>query len=241
MLGRLLEKTKVVKLEICTLKGKILLTVSKNYTFPFKLTDTDRYGRSDTGQTVIIKDKNLPVFARNAPVKVVAHTRSGDRVSYPGRVDMSMERQLNIYLRTEAAETLDERRRFYKIAEEIPCLVVSIMREDILTDFEEPISFMIGDINIGGVFLNANARVEFSEQDAIEIILNSPVGETRLTAKVLRVQRTPEGEIKGYGCCFLFLNSGQEEAVAGFINKIQMDRRKLELQATVNDDVPVNM
>ena len=239
MLSRIMDKDRVVKLEICTLKGTVLLTVSKNYTFPFKLNDKDRYGRENTGQNVIIRGKNLPVFARNAPVKVVAHTKAGERVSYPGHIEMSAEKHLNIYLRVEAGEVMDERRRFYKISEEIPCSIISVTRGENHTDFDTPIGFMIGDINIGGVFIMANNQLELEGQDTVEVILEDHRGKTQLTAKVLRVQRNPEGKIKGYGCQFLFINTRQEEVVAGFINKIQMERRKLELSEN-SEAVPLD-
>lgn len=230
MLSRMIDKAKVIKLEICTLKGTLLLTVTKNYTFPFRINDD---GKPPENQTIIIKGKNLPVFARNAPVRVIAYTRAGERISYPARIDMSMETQLNIYLRISASEELDDRRRFFKISEEIKCMVISVTRGEAHTDLEPPLPFLIGDINIGGVFLNPNPQIEFANEDTIEIMLEDQRGKAQLTAKVLRVQRRPDEQgteqITGYGCSFLFLNARQEEIIAGFVNKIQMERRRLEL------------
>jgi hypothetical protein len=52
--------------------------------------------------------------------------------------------------------------------------------------------------------------------------------ETAFISKVLRVVTTPDGVIKGYGCQFPYLSTGQEELLSGFINKLQLERRKLE-------------
>jgi c-di-GMP-binding flagellar brake protein YcgR len=93
---------------------------------------------------------------------------------------------------------------------------------------EPPVKSVIGDINIGGIFLKANPQVEFIKDDQLAIVLSDVSGDTEMTSKVLRVQTSPEGKIGGYGCCFLFLNARQEEVIARFIHNLQIERRKEE-------------
>jgi len=223
----MIDKDKVVKLDLCTLKGAILLTVTKNYTFPFKIGEDEETAES---QSVIVKDKSgrLPVFARNAPIRLIAHTKSGDRISYPGRIELSMESQLNVYLRTNASEVMEDRRRFYKVAEKIPCNITVITRGEKATALNPPLEFIILDINIGGIFIEHNKQVELKQEDTITVEIPEVCKETAFISKVLRVVTTPDGVIKGYGCQFPYLSTGQEELLSGFINKLQLERRKLE-------------
>jgi c-di-GMP-binding flagellar brake protein YcgR len=233
VLDKVLDKDKVVKIEICTFKGRVLLTVSKNYTFPQQIVKED--SRFTPNDNVFIKGKNLPVFARNASVVIVAHTRAGDRYSFPGHIAVSTDYQLNISINQVQAELLPDRRRFYKVAVEIPCVLTSITRLDKLVTIDPPIEGTILDINIGGIFLAGNRQVVLKQEDTVAVIITNASGEdTELVSKVLRVKTASDGSIEGYGCCFLFLNSRQEENVARFINQLQIEQRALERAEAAN-------
>jgi len=221
-----LAKEKIVKLEVCTTRGNILLTITKNYSFPQKL--IEERGIEEV-QTVMVKGKNLPVFTTGAFVNVVSYTKSGDRVNYPSRIDLSTELQLNITLQTEHSKKLEDRRRYYKVSAEIACRVTSVTRGENHLELDPPLESVIQDINVGGVFIKANDRVELKTEDVAAIVIGGVMGEeAEIVIKVLRVQMTPEGQAVGYGCCFLYLNSHQEEIIAKYINKIQIEQRALE-------------
>jgi hypothetical protein len=227
------DKNKVIKLEICTIKGIVLLSLDKNFSFPNSIVKEEKqFGRFEADQSIIIKGKELPVLARGAEISVIAHTRAGDRFNYRGKINMSTEFQLNLSIRQDTSELLEERRRFYKLNTEIPCVLTSVARGDRYVALDPPVDSLIADINIGGVFLKSNPQVEFKTEDHITIVLADSTGETELTSKVLRVQTSPEGVIGGYGCCFLFLNARQEEVIARLIHRIQVDRRNQERDET---------
>jgi c-di-GMP-binding flagellar brake protein YcgR len=233
VLDKVLDKDKVIKVDVCTFKGRALLSVSKNYTFPQQIVKENSHFTPN--DSVFIKGKNLPVFARNASVIIVAHTRAGDRFSFPGHIAVSTEAQLNITISQVEAELLPDRRRFYKVAMEIPCLLTSITRLENHVAVEPPIPGIILDINIGGIFLQNNRQVVLKQEDIVAVVLKDASGTSmELVSKVLRVKTTPEGEINGYGCCFLFLNSRQEEVVARFINQLQIEQRALERAETAH-------
>ncbi|MCL2077160.1 MAG: PilZ domain-containing protein [Oscillospiraceae bacterium] len=224
----MLDKVKVIKLEICTLKGQILLTATKNYTFPLNLIDSNI---AESNQTIIIKGKNLPVLAKGAPVDAVIYTKAGDRIKYPAVIEVSTGFQLNVSLRVRDSNVLEERRRYYKVAAELPCLFTSITRDGKLFSINPPFPATILDINVGGVFLKADENLELFAGDIVEIVLEDPTGDAELASEILRVQRSPEGVVSGYGCRFLYLNTRLEEILAGFINRLQIQKRAIERAA----------
>ncbi|MDR2558262.1 MAG: PilZ domain-containing protein [Oscillospiraceae bacterium] len=227
VLDKVLDKNKVIKIEICTFKGRALLTLTKNFTFPQSIVKEDE--RFKPNETILIKGKNLPVFARNASVSVIAHTRAGERFSLPAHIAVSTEQQLNLTLNQVEAELMPDRRRFYKIALEIPCMLTSITRGAKYVDLDPHIPFIIQDINIGGVFLGASDMVELQKDDVTALVITEVVGGMEFVAKVLRVKTNDSGKAIGYGCSFLFMNARQEEVVAKYINQVQMRKRAEEL------------
>jgi hypothetical protein len=231
------DKNKVTKLEVYTLKGQMLLLLDKNFSFPTNVVKEEKqFGRFEPNQSVFIRGKNLPVFARNAEVSVVAHTRSGDRFGYRGRIDMSTEFQLNISLRQDTEAQLEDRRRFYKINAELSCMLTSVTRDDRHILLEPAVKSIITDINIGGIFMKSNTQVEFKRDDKVAVVLSEVSGDTELTADILRVATDSEGKITGYGCAFLFLNARQEEVIARFVHKTQINRRIEEKDEFFEED-----
>jgi hypothetical protein len=213
-------------IEICTSKGRALLTVTKGFSFPQSIVQENE--RFKPNEIVIIRGKNLPVFARNASVSVIAHTRAGERFNLPAHIAVSTDVQLNLTLNQVEAELIPDRRRFYKISMEIPCVLTSITRGTKYVDVDPNIPFVIQDINIGGVFLGASEQVTLQREDMAAIVITEVLGNMEFVAKVLRVVTAEDGQVKGYGCSFLFMNARQEEVVAKYINQIQMKRRAEE-------------
>ncbi|MCL1823433.1 MAG: PilZ domain-containing protein [Oscillospiraceae bacterium] len=230
----MLDKDKVIKLEVCTLRGHVLLTVSKGFLFPRSIVKDESEDKDH--QVAMIKGKNLPVFARGAPINTVAYTRAGDRFNFPGYIMLSTEYQLNVNLRSTAAEKLPDRRRYYKIAAEIPGSLTSITRQEKYIAIEPSVPVVIQDINIGGIFLGACEELELNLDDIISVVLTDVSGETELVSKVLRIKSSPEGDIEGYGCCFVYLNTRQEEVIARFIHMQQIKQRAKEREENENDD-----
>jgi hypothetical protein len=237
VLDKVLDKDKVIKIEVCTFKGRALLTLTKGFSFPQSIVKENE--RFKPNETILIKGKNLPVFARNASVSVIAHTRAGDRFSLPAHIAVSTEAQLNITLNQVDAELIPDRRRFYKIAMEIPCMLTSITRGTKHVDVDPHIPFVIQDINIGGVFLGTSEQVVLQRDDMAALVITEGMGNTEFVAKVLRVKMDDNGSVDGYGCSFLFMNARQEEVVAKYINQIQM-RRRAEEKAEADEIVDVS-
>lgn len=221
----MLNQEKVVKLELCTLKGNLLMTVSDNYSFPKRLVDESH----DPRNVMMIKGKNLPVFAKGAFINIVAYMKSNDRVNYPAVIDISTETQLNVTVRFDRAKLLEERRRYFKIDANEPCGLFIITRGEKQVELEVPIPCIIKNINLGGVFLHLQRRVDLNINDSMTILVPDMMGErVEFVLKILRIQKGTENELLGYGCCFLFLSTKQEELLAKYINKLQIAKRAME-------------
>jgi c-di-GMP-binding flagellar brake protein YcgR len=177
---------------------------------------------------LMIKGNGFPVLPKNTPVAVVIATNAGDRIKYDCRVDFSSNFQMNITLNSDKGKELEDKRRYYKIKTEINCRISDLTRGDEVTAYSPNLYGKIQDINIGGIFFTAEGDVEYSAGDVIGF--TTVLGDNRLetAVKVLRVQRAPEGGIKGYGCSFVHIASYQEEMISSYINYLQIEERRLD-------------
>lgn len=220
----MLEQDKVIKLELCTLKGSLLMTVTNNYSFPKRIS-----GDKISQDVMMIKNKNLPVFAKGAFINVIAYMKSGDRINYPAVIEMSIDSQLNLLLHFDKAQMLKERRRYYKIDSDESCRITGVSRGDKQEEFEPAIPAKIKNINLGGIFLQILQKMELISDDILTIEVPNMAGNfIALSVKILRVQKDQEGLVLGYGCCFLFLASKEEQILAKYINRLQIEKRALE-------------
>jgi c-di-GMP-binding flagellar brake protein YcgR len=164
----------------------------------------------------------------NTLVDVIITTFNGSRIKFSCRVDFSGSFQLNVTLRPERALELEDKRRYYKIKTEINCRIQDLTRGEEVTAYNPNLYGRIQDINIGGIFIVVDGEAEYAVGDIIGF--TTVLGDNRLetTAKVLRVQRAPEGEISGYGCSFVKISSGQEEMISSYINYLQIEERRLD-------------
>ena len=64
---------------------------------------------------LMIKGRKMPEIDTSQYVYVIARMRDGDRYRYKTNVSVSTDRQLNVILRPDKAELLEERRRYFKI------------------------------------------------------------------------------------------------------------------------------
>lgn len=219
---RLIFGSKVIKVEVLDEKGNILLTSEKGFTLPKDMSSED-------DAIVIIKGRDLPEFERNKIVSIVTTTKSGDRIKYSGAVTVSMRTQMNIkLLRSGDTQVLRERRRYFKVKVNENGRALFFVRGDKTIRFDEPLEITVKDINVGGVFVMCS-DYEFMVDDLvcfdIDLFIDAPLN---AAARVLRVQRGPDGEITGYGCEFQGLTASQEDSIGRFILKVQSELRAKE-------------
>ncbi|MGN0687716.1 MAG: PilZ domain-containing protein [Oscillospiraceae bacterium] len=213
---------KIVKVEILDKSGAVAVTSEKNFVFP-KNIDTDE------DSILMIKGKSLVEFNKDEYVSIISTTKAGDRIKYPGIVTVSIDTQLNVrILKTRATEVLQERRRYFKIKVVERGRVLFLVREDETIRFQEPVQMEIQDINIGGIFMVTSLTLQQEDVVCIDIDL---FVDYRLNAmaRVLRVQRNPDGSIKGYGCEFQCLTASQEDYIGKYIYKAQSAQRQKEM------------
>lgn len=219
---RLIFGSKVIKVEVLDEKGKVLVTSEKGFTLPKDMSSSE-------DAIVMIKGKNLPELDRNTIVSVVTTSKSADRVRYSGAVSVSMETQMNIkLLQSGDTQLLQERRRFFKIKVNERGRALFYVRDEKTIRFDEPVEISVKDINVGGVFVICS-DYEFMENDLvcfdIDLYIDNPLN---AAARVLRVQRGPDGEVMGYGCEFQGLTASQEDVISRFILKVQSEMHARE-------------
>lgn len=214
---RLIFGSKVIKVEVLDEKGKVLVTSEKGFTLPKDMSSSE-------DAIVMIKGKELPELDRNTIVSVVTTSKNADRVRYSGAVSVSMETQMNIrLLQSGDTQLLQERRRFFKIKINERGRALFYVRDEKTVRFDEPVEISVRDINVGGVFVMCS-DYEFMENDLIcfdiDLDVDNPLN---AAARVLRVQRDPDGAVVGYGCEFQGLTASQEDAISRFILKEQSE------------------
>jgi c-di-GMP-binding flagellar brake protein YcgR len=219
-----MQQKQIKDIQVYNTDGELILEFSKNYTFPAK---------SDKGRVVddvlIIRGKKLLTYTTGTEVEVVVNLKNNDRVKYFCFVEFSTARRLDLKLNAAQAEKLEDKRRFYKVRTEVNCRIHSATRDEETVVFK-PTSLYgrIQDINIGGVFLSVDDNVIFEKEDQLSV--SAVLGDNKLnaSARVLRVQRDKEGEVIGYGCAFIAVDSQQEEIVASYVTRVQIEQRKIE-------------
>ncbi len=214
---------KIIKVEILDRNGVVAVTSDKGFVFPKNIESADE-------SILIIKGTGMREFPRDERVHVIATTKAGDRIKYPGLVTVSLGAQLNVrILKSRDTEVLEERRRYFKIKVEEHGRVLFLVRDDETVRFDEPIPIEIQDINIGGVFITCDDYV-FQEDDVICLDIDLFVDyRLNAVAAVLRVQKDADGAIKGYGCQFQGLTASQEDYIGKYIYKIQFAQRQKEM------------
>lgn len=173
---------------------------------------------------VMLKGKDLPIFSKDEPIDTVFEFITGTRVKYKTTVDISTEYQMNFHI--GEGEVLEERRRSFKITVDMDGQSPFFIRGEEMFAFDAPVELHFMNLNLGGVFFTSDS--EFTPGD--QVMLNFLDGEMRLLAEILRAQRDRNGNLEGYGCKFININSAQEEKLAKFILDCQVlerERRKV--------------
>lgn len=213
---------KIIKVDVLDEKGTLIYSADKGFVVPNNLA-TDEDG------IIMIKGRGLPEFDRNTIVSVVTTSKGGDRMKYTCAVTVSLETQLNIkVMKNNDMQLLEERRRFYKLKFRSSGRALFYVRDEKTVRYDEPIPIEIEDINVGGVFLVTDSD-EFIIDDMIcveiDLFEDYPLN---AAARVIRIQRGPDGTITGYGCEFQGLTAAQEDYIGRFIYKVQSEIRQKE-------------
>lgn len=105
------KKEDFTSFEITSLDGERLMYTESNFDFPIMYDLNDNI----IDNMLMIKGKRMPEIDTSQYVYVIARMRDGDRYRYKTNVSVSTDRQLNVILRPDKAELLEERRRYFKI------------------------------------------------------------------------------------------------------------------------------
>lgn len=213
---------KIIKVDVLDEKGVPIISAEKNFVVPTNIA-------AGEDSIVMIKGRNLPEFDRNTFVLVVTTTKSGDRIQYNGAVSVSMDTQLNIkLLLSNDNQVLEERRRYFKLKVNEKGRLLFYVRDEKTIRYDDPLPITILDINVGGVFLVIEDELMPDDLVCVELDLveNLPLN---TVARVLRVQRAPDGSIRGYGCEFQGLTGAQEDYIGKFIHKVQSEQRQKQV------------
>ena len=220
----MLSRERILKLDILTPDNTKILTAS-NKQFSLPIVTNNVTGQSET--MLIVKGRDIPEIDRNSEIAVITYMRSGERVKYPGFVSLSTEFQLNVLLRVARGQVMEERRRYYKVEADIPCIINSIERGGARIALTKPATAKIKDMNIGGVFLC------FCDEDMRQgdkLMLNMELAGRRVdvAAEIIRVQFNAAGDPTGYGCKFLNVPPSLEEVFARFVFNVQLENLRKE-------------
>ncbi|MDE7228947.1 MAG: PilZ domain-containing protein [Oscillospiraceae bacterium] len=213
---------KIIKVDVLDEKGTLILSAEKGFVVPNNIA-------ADEDGIIMIKGRGLPEFERNTIVSVVTTSKGGDRVRYMCTVTVSLDTQLNVkILRNNNTQLLEERRRFYKLKIKETGRALFYIRDEKTVRYDEPRGIEILDINVGGIFMVVDDEFLVDDLICVELDLFDEYP-LNAAARVLRIQREPDGKISGYGCEFQGLTAAQEDYVSRFIYKIQSEMRQKEV------------
>lgn len=212
---------KIIKVDVLDEKGMLIHSAEKGFVVPNNIA-------ADEDGIIMIKGKNLPELDHNRIVSVVTTSKGGDRVRYTCAVTVSLDTQMNVrIMRNNDSQLLEERRRYYKLKIKESGRALFYIRDEKTVRYDEPRHIEILDINVGGIFMVVDD--EFMEDDLICVELDLfeeyPLN---AAARVLRIQRDPDGKITGYGCEFQGLTAAQEDYIGRFVYKVQSEMRQKE-------------
>jgi c-di-GMP-binding flagellar brake protein YcgR len=130
----------------------------------------------------------------------------------------------------ERAKQLKDHRRFYRIKTAINCRIADLTRGEAVFVYNPNLYGKIYDINIGGVFIFIETEEKYQKDDLLSFttILNNRRLEA--SARVIRSQNSDHGELVGYSCSFAAITSHQEELISSYINYLQLEERRVELE-----------
>ncbi len=223
----MISRDKVLKIDIITSEDTRILSVGSRQ-FALQEYEGGTSFRGENDMILIIKGKGLPEIERNSSLFVIISMKNSQRIKYPAYVSASTDMQLNIIVKTALGEILQERRRYYKVEVDIPCVINIVERNGNRTVLESPYLTRIKDINIGGVFLNACNGEEFQKNDHLMLSIDLNEKSLDMEAEILRVQKNAAGDVTGYGCKFLNTHPSDEDVISRYVIELQHQQIKKE-------------
>ena len=224
----MLTREKILKLDIVTPEDVRILSAG-NKQFTLREYNNATYSQNPD-MMLITKGKGLPEIQHNAEVFMIAYMRNGNRIKFPAYVSMSTEMQMNLVVRVESGVVLEERRRYYKVEVNIPCVVNMVERDNNRKVLESPYLTKVKDINIGGVFLMVCSNENLQAGDKMLITIDLKDRSLDVEAEILRVQKNAAGDIEGFGCRFVNMSAADEDIVSKYIIECQRERIQKELE-----------
>ncbi len=224
----MLTREKILKIDIIT-PDEVRILSANNKQFTLREYDNATYSQNPD-MMLITKGRGLPEIQHNAEVFMVAYMRNGKRIKFPAYVSMSTEMQLNLVVRVESGVVLEERRRYYKVEVNIPCVVNTVERDNNRTVLESPYLTKVKDINIGGVFLMMCNNENLQTGDRMMITIDLKDRSLDVEAEILRVQKNAAGDVEGFGCRFVNMSAAYEDIVSKYIIECQRERIQKELE-----------
>lgn len=225
----MLSREKILKIDIVTPEDTRVLSAN-NKQFSIRPFENGTYTQNPD-MMIIIKGRGLPEIEHNASVFVITSMRNGQRIKYPSYVSLSSEMQLNLVVRVESGEVLQERRRYYKVEVNIPCVINTVERDNNRTVLESPYLTKVKDINIGGVFLMMCQTESLQVGDKMMLTVDLGDKSLDVEAEILRVQKNAAGDVEGYGCRFINMPAAYEDVVSKYVIQLQRERIKKEMEA----------
>lgn len=215
----MLDKAKVLKLDVLDINNKVIYSTDR-----FQPGKT-LFGKVDDA-LLILFGEDMPELSKGAPVKIISHIMSGDRIMRTGKITISTYKQMNISV-DKKCEKLQERRRYFKVAVKVPAKILLSTYDDEIINYNDGIDVVVRDINIGGIFI----ETEHEFKEGAELLLEMTLGDEEICSpcRILRVQQRG-GELEGYGCSFLKISTEQEQIIARYIFMMQLEQRKRRIR-----------
>lgn len=181
-------------------------------------------------EVIILQEPNNAQLSMGTSVSAVINYTNGDRIKYMGSVDLCTDYQLNIALISEGKK-LEERRRCFKQDTNLTASFKIIRHNDSTIILDNPVKCTIANINTGGVFLKTSYEMHY--HDVLAIAFNIPEKKISCNLRILRVDRSKDNEIIGYGCEFIGLKMKDEESIARYVTMLQrelLNKRKQQIE-----------
>jgi c-di-GMP-binding flagellar brake protein YcgR len=219
------EKNGIKSLQIFNQSNEMIHETTRHFSFPSRVVKG-----ALVDNLLVIRQRGLPLLHRGAVVDVVINTRSGDRIKYFCQVDSSTSGLLCITLNPERAKQLEDKRRYFKIKTAINCRVSDLCRDGSVVAYNPNLYGKIYDINLGGVFIVVEIAEQYKIGDIISFSTILTDYKLEISAKILRVKTSPDGEPAGYGCAFTSISAQQEAMISSYVNHMQIEERRSELE-----------
>lgn len=218
-------KEKIKNIQVFGQSGELLYECKKGFSFLSRRVEGRR-----VSDVLMFKGGDVPVLNTGAVVDIVIVTRSEERLKYFCRVEYCGRNQLRVRINPEKAEQLTNHRRYYRIKTAINCRIVDVTRDGHVTQYNPNLYGKIYDINIGGVYMAVETADAYRQDDLISFTAVLGTYKLEASARVLRVQTSPEGEVIGYRCYFASLRPRDEDMISSYINHLQIEERRIELE-----------